>query len=133
MIKYNLICAQGHEFEAWFDNIASFEKQQKQTLLSCPFCDDTTISRAIMAPSIGKKSNQHHTDKAMHVMQKIKQHVQTHFDYVGDGFAEEARAIHYGEKQKRDIYGEASIEDTKELIDEGVPVAPLPGGKRVEN
>ena len=133
MIKYNLQCAKEHLFEAWFDNIDSFETQRENGLLRCPSCNSAKVERAIMAPAIPKKSNAGKattpaTDPSsvMQMMQKMKKHVTENFDYVGDQFAEEARAIYYGEKEDRDIYGETSIDDAHALIEEGVPVAPLP-------
>ncbi len=134
MIKYNLICSQDHEFEIWFKSIADFERQQKRSYISCPFCDDKKISRAIMAPAIRKKSNPKarsteplNAQKITHMMQKMHTHVKENFDYVGDKFADEARAIYYGDREDRDIYGETTIQEAKDLIDEGIPVAPLAG------
>lgn len=133
MMKYNLQCAKEHQFEAWFDNIESFDTQAKRGLLQCPVCNNKKIERAVMAPAIPKKTNRGHggrvpTDPTaiMQMMQKMTKHVAENFDYVGDQFAEEARAIYYGEKEDRDIYGETSIEDAQALMEEGVPVAPLP-------
>ncbi len=133
MIKYNLQCAKEHGFEAWFDNIDSFESQRENGLLRCPSCNSAKVERAIMAPAIPKKSNASRSaptapepSSVMQMMQKMKDHVTENFDYVGDQFAEEARAIYYGEKEDRDIYGETSLDDARALVEEGVPVAPLP-------
>jgi hypothetical protein len=133
MIKYNLRCAKEHGFEAWFDNIDSFESQRENGLLRCPSCNSAKVERAIMAPAIPKKSNASRSaptapepSSVMQMMQKMKDHVTENFDYVGDQFAEEARAIYYGEKEDRDIYGETSLDDARALVEEGVPVAPLP-------
>lgn len=126
MIKYRLICAQEHEFDGWFADMATYESQRDDGLLCCPTCGDTKVSKAIMAPAVPKKGNQQET-KLRHMMQKMASHVEDNFDYVGDDFAEEARKIHYGETPERDIYGETSLADARDLLEEGVPVAPLPG------
>lgn len=129
MIKYRLICDQEHEFDGWFADGAAFDTQKKEGLLACTVCGSEKVSKAIMAPAVPKKTNQQ-TDEARqirHMMQKVSTHVEENFDYVGADFAEEARKIHYGEREARDIYGETSLDDAKELLEEGVPVAPLPG------
>lgn len=134
MIKYRLSCGDGHQFEGWFDNIASFESQKEAQDISCPFCANSDIDRAIMAPAIPRKNSRdaalatQHADpqKMMHMMKKMSDHVTQNYEYVGDRFADEARAIYYGEKTNRDIYGESTLAETQDLIEEGVPVAPLP-------
>ena len=129
MIKYRLICDQEHEFDGWFADSAAFETQKKDGLLTCAVCGSQNIGKAIMAPAVPRKGNRQ-ADEAQnirHMMQKVSAHVDENFDYVGADFAEEARKIHYGERDARDIYGETSLDDAKELLEEGVPVAPLPG------
>ncbi len=134
MIKYQLACDQGHQFEGWFDNIAGFEAQQKAKEIGCPLCASTNVDRSIMAPAIPRKNNQTaaHSEavldpqKMMHMMKKMTDHVTQNYEYVGDRFADEARAIYYGEKENRDIYGQSTLEEARDLVDEGVPVAPLP-------
>lgn len=127
MIKYNLICNQDHEFEAWFASSAAFEKQRDNGLIACTQCNSHKVDRAIMAPAIPKKANADKAHKVRHMMQKLGQHVEENFDYVGDDFAEQARQMHYGEAKSRDIYGEATVEEASDLLEEGVPVMPLPG------
>lgn len=128
MIKYRLICECEHEFDGWFADMAAYDRQKNDGLLSCPHCDSRVISKAIMAPAVPKKSSQKdQTAKRRHVMQKMTDHVEENFDYVGSDFAEEARKIHYGEAGERDIYGETSLDEARDLWEEGVPVAPLPG------
>lgn len=129
MIKYRLLCDQEHEFDGWFADSAAFDAQQQQGLLACALCGSKKISKAIMAPAVPKKGNQQKDEaqKIRHMMQKVSSHVEENFDYVGADFAEEARKIHYGERAARDIYGETSLDDAKDLLEEGVPVAPLPG------
>jgi hypothetical protein len=132
MIKYSLICDNDHVFEAWFSDSESFEKQNKKNLISCLTCSSTKIKKDIMAPRIssGKQKNNRlnqKKDKIEMILNKVRKHVESNFDYVGDKFADEARAIHYGEKEEREIYGETSIDDAVELIEEGINVEPLPG------
>jgi len=132
MIKYSLRCESDHVFEAWFSDSESFEKQNKKNLISCLTCSSTKIKKDIMAPRIssGKQKNNRlnqKKDKIEMILNKVRKHVESNFDYVGDKFADEARAIHYGEKEEREIYGETSIDDAVELIEEGINVEPLPG------
>ena len=132
MIKYSLICDNDHVFEAWFSDSESFEKQNKKNLISCLTCSSTKIKKDIMAPRISsgkQKTNRFYQkkDKVEMILNKVRKHVESNFDYVGDKFADEARAIHYGEKEEREIYGETSIHDAVELIEEGINVEPLPG------
>ena len=132
MIKYSLICDNDHVFEAWFSDSESFEKQNKKNLISCLTCSSTKIKKDIMAPRISsgkQKTNRlnQKKDKIEMILNKVRKHVESNFDYVGDKFADEARAIHYGEKEEREIYGETSIHDAVELIEEGINVEPLPG------
>jgi len=132
MIKYSLRCESDHVFEAWFSDSESFEKQNKKNLISCLTCSSTKIKKDIMAPRISsgkQKTNRlnQKKDKIEMILNKVRKHVESNFDYVGDKFADEARAIHYGEKEEREIYGETSIDDAVELIEEGINVEPLPG------
>ena len=132
MIKYSIRCESDHVFEAWFSDSESFEKQNKKNLISCLTCSSTKIKKDIMAPRISsgkQKTNRlnQKKDKVEMILNKVRKHVESNFDYVGDKFADEARAIHYGEKEEREIYGETSIDDAVELIEEGINVEPLPG------
>jgi len=132
MIKYSLICDNDHVFEAWFSDSEGFEKQNKKNLISCLICSSTKIKKDIMAPRISSRKQKTNRlnqkkDKVEMILNKVRKHVESNFDYVGDKFADEARAIHYGEKEEREIYGETSIDDAVELIEEGINVEPLPG------
>ena len=134
MIKYALICENDHEFESWFKNSQTFDDQLASGDLSCPHCESTQVSKSIMAPNLGKKSNTSNaltqTGKSAEIIQmmsQMREHVENNFDYVGDEFASEARAMHYGDSEERDIYGESTLKDVKELVEEGIPVAPIPG------
>lgn len=134
MIKYALICDKDHEFESWFQNSQAFDDQVASGDLLCPYCASSKVSKSIMAPSLAKKSNTSHalTEKEksteiMQMMSHMREHVENNFDYVGDKFASEARAMHYGDSEERDIYGESTLQEVKELVEEGIPVAPIPG------
>jgi len=132
MIKYNLKCENNHNFDAWFSDSSNFEEQNKKNLIFCPECNSTKIEKNIMAPNIGSKKqsytnalkNEKNYEK---IIKNVRKHVEKNFEYVGDKFADEARAIHYGEKEEREIYGETSVEEAVDLIEEGVNVSPIPG------
>jgi hypothetical protein len=132
MIKYNLKCENNHNFDAWFSDSSNFEEQNKKNLIFCPKCNSTKIEKNIMAPNIGSKkqsyTNALKTEKNYEkIIKYVRKHVEKNFEYVGDKFADEARAIHYGEKEEREIYGETSVEEAVDLIEEGVNVSPIPG------
>jgi hypothetical protein len=137
MILYDLSCRNGHVFEAWFRDGAAFETQRKARKIACPDCGDHRVKKAPMAPRIGKGGREETGTKAvapppeappevMQALRKLRQHVESNCDYVGPRFAEEARAIHYGERDKRGIYGEASKDEAKALAEEGIEVARIP-------
>ena len=130
MIVFNLICSTcEYEFEGWFDNSSAFESQKKRKLINCPNCESSKIKKTLVAPNVGKKSNSKKTTNKKTIasnINKIKKIVEENFDYVGDQFTEEAKKIKYGETEDRPIYGEATIEQTKELIDAEISVTPLP-------
>ena len=132
MIKYNLKCENSHNFDAWFSDSSNFEEQNKNNLIFCPKCNSTKIEKNIMAPNIGSKkqsyTNALKTEKNYEkIIKNVRKHVEKNFEYVGNKFADEARAIHYGEKEEREIYGETSVEEAVDLIEEGVNVSPIPG------
>lgn len=138
MIVYRLLCDDGHEFEGWFQNSGAFDEQAGAGEVMCPQCGSVEVSKALMAPHIGPKGNARKTpsnspredvqrQQMVRMASEIREHVEKNFDYVGDGFAAEARRIHEGDAEERGIYGEASSEETKALVDEGIEVAPLPG------
>jgi hypothetical protein len=132
MILFDLKCAGDHVFEAWFPNNAAYEKQAKAGVVSCPDCGSRKIEKAPMAPRIGKASKPaatavatEHTEIRKQLME-LRSKIEANCDYVGGKFAEEARKIHYGETERRDIYGEASDDEAKALHDEGVEFARIP-------
>ena len=137
MIVFNLNCSDcNFSFEGWFENTKDYNKQKKQGFVSCPSCNSIQIKKGLMAPNVSKKSNTKITKKnnsiASNVM-KLKEIIEKEFDYVGDKFTEEAKKIKYGEVKERAIYGEASIEQTKDLMDEDIDVLPLPFSTKKTN
>ena len=121
MILYNLTCSSGHEFEAWFRNGDAYTEQAAKGVISCPDCGGTEVRKAPMAPSLGKG-----VAKREDALAQLRSLVQSQFENVGGNFAEEARQIHYGEAEARPIYGQASAEEIRDLLDEEIPVFPLP-------
>jgi hypothetical protein len=140
MILYQLRCEKGHEFEAWFKGSAGFEAQNRRGEVECPFCGTTKIAKAPMAPNlVGGRGEPEPTrpgdtreiaSKVIEAVRKLRRHVENNCDYVGDAFPEEARRIHYGEKEARGIYGEATTDETRRLDEEGIEVFRLPGTPR---
>lgn len=134
MIRYALICDRDHEFDGWFASSDGFDTQVAAGEVLCPHCGSPHVTKALMAPNIAKgRASAADTppqaalaEKMSMMMLALKKHVEENCDYVGDAFAEEARRIHYGEAEHRDIYGEATLDEARELIEEGVEVAPLP-------
>ena len=153
MIHYNLRCERGHAFESWFQSSAAYESQEKRKLVNCPVCGSAKVQRAIMAPQIVSKKGR---DKAEPVpavaapadtaatasmptpllmaqerelrakLKELRDHIVKNADNVGERFPNEARKMHYGDIEHRPIYGEASPDEARALIDEGVEVSPLP-------
>jgi hypothetical protein len=130
MIRYQLRCAGDHEFEGWFRSSADYDGQAAKGLLECPVCGSGEVDKAIMAPAVAtaeaKEDRAVRMTKMRQFFTQMRKHVETNAEYVGDKFPDEARAIHYGDSEERQIYGEATLGDAKELIDEGIPVMPLP-------
>jgi hypothetical protein len=127
MIRYALACDAGHEFEAWFGDSHDYDDQNVRGLLTCPLCDSREVRKQIMAPALAPvRRPPERQSMMMEAMGALRAHVEETFDYVGPKFAAEARRIHAGEAERRGVYGEASPEEVRALVDDGVPVAPLP-------
>ncbi|WP_419906650.1 DUF1178 family protein [Hoeflea sp.] len=135
MIKFNLICDKEHGFEAWFASNADFDAQQNSALIACPHCGSTAVDKALMAPSVSTARSKEapmqlamnrNQKSAMDQLRKAVKAIRDNSEDVGERFPEEARKIHYGESEERGIIGQASPDDVKSLVDEGVNVAPLP-------
>jgi len=151
MIRYALICERGHAFESWFADSAAFDKQAKRKLVTCPHCGSGKVEKAIMAPRLagGRKRKAAEprgeapavpatAEKAPVAMispqeqeiraklKELREHLTKNADDVGHKFPEEARKMHYGEIEHRSIYGVASLEEAKDLAEEGIEFHPLP-------
>lgn len=144
MIVFDLSCTQGHRFEGWFGSSADYEDQRARGLLACPNCGDAKVAKAPMAPAVPAKGNARQEvlppetrpmantpmpvemQKALQQLAKAQAEALKDSTWVGEKFAEETRKMHYGERDEAPIHGQASPAEAKALIEEGVPVAPLP-------
>jgi hypothetical protein len=149
MIRYNLRCDRGHAFESWFQSSAAYESQEKRKLVNCPACGSAKVERAIMAPQIVSKKGRDVTvptpatpaevtapastplmmaqERELRAkLKELRDHIVKNADNVGERFPNEARKMHYGDIEHRPIYGEASPDEARSLIEEGVEVSPLP-------
>lgn len=131
MIRYALQCASDHAFEAWFGSSADYDDQSARGLVECPFCGTRDVNKQIMAPAVSgtRKADDGQARLQTLMMQAargLRAHVEANFDPVGDRFAAEARAIHEGRAEPREIYGRATPKEVRELKADGIPVAPLP-------
>ena len=123
MIKYTLQCDKDHQFESWFQNAAAFDKLMAAGMVACADCGSEQVKKSLMAPAIAPKGE---ITAPKAPLEKIKEQVEANSDYVGLSFAQEARDMHDGVIPERAIYGEANAKDAKKLIEDGVPVLPLP-------
>lgn len=149
MIRYTLRCERGHQFESWFQSSSAYESQERRHLIDCPSCGSDKVERAIMAPQVVSKKGREPAQPAPAApvettpnestslmmaqerelrskLKELRDHIVKNADNVGDRFPNEARKMHYGDIEHRPIYGEASPEEARALIDEGVEVSPLP-------
>jgi len=129
MIRYDLRCDNGDEFEAWFGSISDYDKQAEAGLVECPHCGSKHVEKAPMAPAVRtsrKTEARKERAVAMAMAAKVREHIKDNFDYVGDKFADEARKMHAGDTEERAIWGEATPEEVKALEEDGVPASPLP-------
>jgi len=157
MIHYDLRCEGGHEFDGWFKDSAGFESQAKAGFVECPVCGGTEVSKQLMAPAIPKKGRVRAKEVAaapplpappaqaasqvaagpvpaqvVALLQRMRAEVEKNCDYVGEGFAAEARKMHRGESDIRGIYGEATEADAEALRDEGIEIAHIPWVPRAD-
>ncbi len=129
MIRYALICAHEHTFEAWFSSADDYDQQHAAAQVQCPYCGDHDVRKQIMAPALkgAKKADASTPMASLSAMaRKIQETIRKTHDYVGSDFAKEARAMHNGEKEEKPIYGQTTPAEAKALHDEGVPATPLP-------
>lgn len=135
MIAYDLICSNGHLFECWFKDSASFEEQQAAGIINCPICDDTQVVKAFSPFMIKKSSGERKKgEEVVHqALQLIHEYLDKHFEDVGARFAEEALKMHHGEAEKRNIRGTATTEEEVILKEEGIQFLKVPIVKRLLN
>lgn len=138
MIQYTLKCAEGHRFESWFQSAIAYDKLAAAGMVSCAICGGTEVDKAIMTPRVrpARKATKPETPEpgplsapqspAEQALAEMRRKVEENSDYVGMNFAREARAMHEGETPERPIHGEARTDEARALIEDGVPVAPLP-------
>ena len=134
MIRFSLSCDNDHGFDGWFRNGDDFEAQKKRGLVSCPVCQSAKVEKALMAPSVSTGRGREkmalamgeEQRKALAKLKAMAEEAKKNADYVGDKFAEEARKIHFGEAEARGIYGEATADEARGLVEDGVEFVPLP-------
>jgi hypothetical protein len=132
MIRYALVCKGGHTFDSWFQSAEGYDSLARAGLLSCPVCGGREVEKALMAPAVRRADRDGEgpltapANLLEQALAELRRKLETESDYVGLSFAAEARAMHEGRVPERPIWGEARIEDARALLEDGVPVAPLP-------
>jgi hypothetical protein len=156
MIRYNLVCAKGHEFESWFAGSSAYDKQARRGLIECPMCGSTKVEKALMTPRLARSAKSKsiappvaesataaaepaapeapapvavispQEQELRTKLKELREHLVKNAENVGQQFPEEARKMHYGEKEHRSIYGTATPDDARALHEEGIEFAPLP-------
>lgn len=134
MIKYNLKCNNNHEFESWFSDSDEFNKLNKKKLLECIYCSSNKIQKSIMAPMLaGTKEKVNSIDifdkqllRQKNSLIKLRKHIEKNFEFVGDKFSEKIREVYYDKKTKKSIYGTTTLEQRKDLADEGIDLISIP-------
>ena len=133
MIHYTLKCTKGHEFDSWFQSAGAFDKLQQAGMVACTTCGATDVEKSLMAPNVATKDKADRGSRlseprseAEQALAKLRAHVEANSEYVGTSFAREARAMHAGETDQRPIWGETRGDEARKLIEDGVPIAPLP-------
>ena len=134
MIKYNLKCSNGHEFESWFSNSNEFDKLNKKKLLECIYCSSNKIQKSIMAPMIsGGKPKEDSVNllnekllSEKNELLKIRNYIEKNFEFVGDKFSQKVREVYYDKKNRKTIYGTTTLEERDELAEEGIDLLSIP-------
>ena len=123
MIVFDLQCAEGcARFEAWFSSSADYDQQRAAGLVQCPFCQSAEVAKAPMAPRVPSKGS----DSPLRRLAAAQAELLEKSRWVGDKFSETARAMHCGEIEPEQVHGQATLQEAKSLVDDGIPVAPLP-------
>lgn len=130
MIRYSLSCDQGHDFDSWFQSAAAYDTLAARAMVACTHCGSTAVHKTLMAPAVRPTDKTALTTPPQSDLEQklaaLRKQVEENSDYVGLSFAAEARAMHEGLVPERSIYGEARLDDAKKLLEDGIPVAPLP-------
>ncbi|MDF3852846.1 DUF1178 family protein [Paracoccus sp. P2] len=131
MIRYALRCEKGHDFDGWFRSSDGFESLRAAGQVTCTHCGSAQVDKALMAPRVAQSRDEApdlHSPRNDHeaALERLRRHVEENSDYVGMSFAAEARAMHEGLAPERAIHGEARLEEARKLLEDGIPVAPLP-------
>ncbi len=134
MIKYHLKCINNHEFESWFSDSKEFEKLNKKKLLECIYCNSKKINKSIMAPMISVSNNEKNKEieslrqikKEKRLLIEIRKYIEKNFEYVGKDFSKKVREIYYDKKNNKTIYGTTTIDERKELAEEGIDLVSIP-------
>jgi len=139
MIKFHLLCANDHRFEGWFSNNAAYDEQASERKILCPVCSSREIEKAPMAPAIASSARRHkesnHKENEtgaipLTQLKELRSYVEANAEHVGERFPEEVRKMHYGEIKTRNIYGDASDTEARDLAEEGINVARIPWPQR---
>ena len=138
MIKYNLICKCGGSFESWFLSSSGFDTLCKRKLIKCIYCGSLSVKKSVMAPNLSSKSNKifKKTKLEKNIKKQlldVRKYIEKNCKNVGENFTREARSIHYDKKTSQGIYGQATPEETSELLEEGIEVATIPWVDKSEN
>ena len=138
MIKYNLVCKCGKIFEGWYSSSSEFDSLSKKKLVECIYCNSNSVKKSVMAPNLPSKSNKIFKKSKLEKNIKkqlldFRKYIEKNCINVGENFSHEARKIHYDNKTSKGIYGKATEEETKELLDEGIEVASIPWVNKSEN
>ena len=138
MIKYNLICKCGGSFESWFLSSSGFDSLCKRKLIKCIYCGSLSVKKSVMAPNLSSKSNKifKRTKLEKNIKKQlldVRKYIEKNCKNVGENFTREARSIHYDKKTSQGIYGQATPEETSELLEEGIEVATIPWVDKSEN
>jgi len=149
MIRYTLTCDHGHSFESWFQSSDAFDALAERGLVTCETCGSPHVQKTLMAPQVGTTKGKDVAQPATEAMAsgplsepgsklekmltELRQHLEANSTYVGRDFAREARDMHLGDAPERQIHGEASADEARALVEDGVPILPIPGARRAKS
>tara|TARA_Y100000590_G_scaffold446747_1_gene580896 strand:- start:87 stop:509 length:423 start_codon:yes stop_codon:yes gene_type:complete len=140
MIKYNLKCKNKHEFESWFSNSKEFEKLKSKKIIECIYCKSKEVEKSIMSPQVLNKEEKTKREKSIEDFKKvqtelvkIRKFVEKNFENVGKDFPREVRNVYYDNRKNKNIYGQATPEETEELKEEGIEISSIPWVDKSDN